>query len=392
MTGTSVASCPPTPAYDPQKFVGRQAELDLILKKADDILAGVDVRERVVIFVGGRGVGKTWLLRRVHDRLSDLDTRCTVLFIDLAEYAGYSKNISALSEILQKLYVDIAHTDPPPTANLNELARELALRLRKPLTNDMVALLIDHVYESDWALLEDLEQYLLGPLLSNPRALIVMTGRGPAYPFRTPGLRLMAQFWDLEGFPIPLTLKQLQRQATIPPKRLKVRAIEIYELSSGNPRANYLLASCKDPTKALDYVVDGMLEVVPSDEREEVRTDLEALCVVRGFDEYRTPILVTAYGSNVCDRSRARAVQERLLKHGLAFWNTEEGAYCLDPPTQLLTERYLWTAKRTKWRGQHRTAAKLYEEWAKKYTRSSTRWNAEAHFHRDVLKSGKPAN
>jgi hypothetical protein len=393
MTRTSVDSCFPMPAYNPEKFVGRQAELELIHDKAKALLRGEATRERVVIFVGGRGVGKSWLLSHLKSCLCALDKRCMALWLDLAQYAG-TVPISALSAILNKLQADVGNVGASAASNLSEQAHEFEGQMRDH-TNGMVGLLIDHVYESDRELLKGLERYLLRPLSVIPNVLIVMTGRGPAYSFQTPELRMKARFWDLESFPPNLTLQQLARQARIPPEELRSKCDEIYEQSGGNPLANYLLANWDDPAKALSYVVDGMLEAVRAEERDQVRDDIEALCVLRAFDEYRTPTLVKAYytGSDTeCSKDRAGAIRARLLDYALASYEAKYGGYCLDPPTRRLTERYLWIAKKESWLRQHHAALRLYEDWADKYPRSRDSWKAEARYHREVLKSGKPAD
>ena len=234
-----------------------------------------------------------------------------------------------------------------------------------------------------------LEDYLLGSLAVEPRVFILMAGRGRPYPWKTPELRLKAEFIDLEPFPeLQTTKEQLKRQQ----KRAVPRAAQIHKLSGGNPLANFLLAAHKDLAAALDQVVDEMLGTVPEEHRGRVREYFEALCVLRAFDEAHIPVMLAAYYDDDTYRdwsyAQGKRVREELVRWGFAKWSDELGGYVPDEPVKRIAEHYLGEADKDKWRRLHHAAAELYEDWAQKYPRTSEWLSEEAEYHRRKIEEG----
>ncbi len=370
------------PAYAAEKFVNRKDEINLVLEKARALAAGRVVDQRVVVFTNGRGTGKTWLLHHLETRLASISDLLVYRF-RLSEYPP--EPLLAITDILTDLQRVIGGREQLGET-LMDMSRNLLLDLRSRLERRALVLLVDEVHESDWQLLAALEDYLLGPLAVEPRALIVMAGRGRPYPWRTPELRLKAEFVDLKPFPdVSFTTEQLKHQR----EEAVARAAQIHDLSDGNPLANYLLAVHKDPAAALDQVIEGMLEPVPTERRRWVRDYLEALCVLRSFDEERIPAMLAAYYHDDSYRGmsyiQARQVREELDRWAFARWNGEAGGYILDEPTRKLVERYLQTAQPDRWRQLHDTAHQLYEEWGREYPGSRSRWQPEAQYHGKMI-------
>ncbi len=368
------------PAYSPDKFVDREEENNLVISKARLLAEGRSVERRTVIFTGERGTGKSWLLAHLQVQLRAL-SGLAVFLLSLGDYTGWDP-ILAVADILKRLNDEAGEQRAGLGATLAEMSRNLMQDLRLMLEKQTLVLLIDQVYESEWKLLAALEDYLLGPLAVEPRVLIVMAGRGRLYPWKTPELRLRAEFVDLKPFPdVRITKEQLRRQQ----KQAVPRAQEIHELSGGNPLANFLLAIHDDPATALDQVVEGMLETVPTEHRRRVRDYLEALCVLRSFDEERIPAMLAAYYDDDTYRkwsyAQARRVREELVKWAFARWDADRGGYVLDELARKLLERYLETAQRERWERLQRAASELYEGWAQDYPRTKDRWRREVQYH-----------
>jgi hypothetical protein len=390
--------------YSAGKFVDREAEIEKVLSKARALAERRPVDRRTVIFIGERGTGKSWLLAHLQNELGALPG-VVVFLVSLGEYAGWDPipsvvqatvrlaavslgeyagwdPILAVADLLKRLSAATGGRREGLGATLADMSRNLMQDVRQWLGEQAFVLLVDQVYESDWRLLAALEDYLLGPLAVEPRALIVMAGRGRAYPWKTPELRLKAEFIDLWPFPDEsTTAEQLKRQH----KKAVPRAPDIHALSGGNPLANYLLAVHDDPAAALDQVIEGMLETVPAAQRRQVRDYLEALCVLNSFDEERIPTMLAAYYDDESYRrwsyAQARQVREELVKWAFARWDADRGGYVLDGPTRRLLERYLETARRDQWERLQNAASALYTGWAQDYPRTKERWQREVEYH-----------
>ncbi len=366
------------PPYSPDKFVDRDDEL----RRLDAILESGETR--AVIFRGERGVGKSWLpahwewqLRRRKD--------LQVLRLDLKEYKGKDPGW-AMAHMIRRVSEKIGQAGEALGAGLTEMSRALLQNVRK--MEKKIVLILDHVYESDWALLALLEEYLVAPLIAEPRVFIVLTGRGRWYPWRTPDLNLRAERMVVEPLPSEEeTQRQLEKQA--PQSRQKAR--EIHRLTGGNPLANYLLAAEPQPAQVSESVIESLLEPVPEEDRQKIRQYLEALCVLRAFDEERIPEMMAVYTENSSYRewtyAQARQVRDELIRWALAQWDTDQKAYTLDRIVRQLTETHLKQNRREKWVALHQAAAQMYERWASDHPASAPRWEKERQYHLERLQS-----
>lgn len=370
------------PEYNEKLFVNRDDEIGKVTDRAQHLAAGHVVSECTVIFMGERGTGKTWLLKHLQTVL-DRKPGVTPCGLDLMAYEDWNPLI-AVTDILQHLAKTLnlkLQTDEP-----SEMSRGFLAQVTERLDDRVVVLLVDHVYEADWDLLDALEEYVLGPLAVEPQTLIVLAGRGRPYPFTTPELRFDAEFVDLEPFSASATRKQLERQR----KRAVSRSQEIYNIGQGNPLANYLLAEYEDPGEALDQVIHEMLKSIedPS-RRQSVREYLEALCVLRVFDEARIPAMLASYYDDLQYRqwshAQARQVREALIETGFARWDSKESAYALDEPVRQLVEQYMRSNKPAIWERLQCAAADLYQGWAQRYERTRERWQEAYQYHHQQL-------
>jgi len=231
-------------------------------------------------------------------------------------------------------------------------------------------------------LLAELEDRFLAPLAIHPRALLVMAGRGRVYPWKTPELRLYVEEHGLEPFDEDLTKQQLER---LQPDAA-FRTSEIHDMSHGYPLVNYLLAARPTVIEAMHETVDGLLGGVSPEER----SWLEALCVLRAFDEERIPVLLAAYSdySSLAERSykEIRRIRDRLLRTALVRWGEETGGWVVDEAIRPVLEKYLQETKPELWRRLHCAALRLYQDWEDRYPRGRERWREEANHHAKCLR------
>jgi hypothetical protein len=218
--------------------------------------------------------------------------------------------------------------------------------------------------------------------------MIVMTGRGPDYPWNNPELRRAgAEFHILHPFEsAALTVEQLERHKLEAASEGSI----IHQLSGGNPKANYLLAVHQNTATALDQTIEDMLKPVPADQRRLTRDYLEALAIPNLFDESRIPVFLTTYNSEAYQAltlPQVREIQRTLVGAGFAYWQGEgdEYGYALYESTRNLLLNYMVAAKKALWTQLQQSAIGLYQSWAEKYPRNGERWLREVGYHQQQL-------
>ncbi len=375
------------PEYSPDLFVDRDEEIEEVMERAKALIDG-EVSSRVIVFTGERGAGKTWLLRHLAEKELPTIPNLRVVYIDFQDetFAG-KEHVQVVAEIIRQ--VSKATGGPERLGvDLAEMSQSLLAHLRdQVLERGALALLLDHVHESDWELLRLVEDYLLAPLAMEKRVLFVMTGRGRLYPWqtielvpRTPDLRLLE----------PFDPDQIEEQIELLKRRFEIvaqKTEEIQRLSGGNPLTNYLIA--RYGKEGLSLALDGLLEPVAEEEREEVREYIKALCVLRSFDEERIKAMLAAYYGDESYRewsyAQARRVRQKLIKWGFATWNSKKRGFVLNEVVRRIAEEYMRTYEKGKWCRLQEEASKIYEEWMSRYKSMEDVWKREYNHHHQYV-------
>ncbi len=396
---------PRVPDYSPDLFVNREEAIHLVLNKVQGVLRsqpGYPERKRIIVFWGYRGAGKTWLLRRLAETELPRNPDTCSVYINLERFAGKSRE-SAIQEIIDDI-VEAAKRHwkgkpgdaiprPPSPVPLDWLTEYLQGAVTRSLASHVLVLLVDFVYEADPELLELLEKHVLGPLVANPSAVIVMAGRGQARPFKDPTLRLQVEDYELKPFDnAEYTQAQLQKQreGAVP------YAKEIHEATLGYPLANVVIPYPLDRATPAEMkeMIDVLLEPIRNSDGSWPieRTYLEALCVLRTFDEERIPVLLNAYDADLAPRggwtcAKVSEVLRALVKTSLVRWNSEEsGWWIVDQAIRHLLEEYLRVVDVERWKCCHEKAIALYKDWVARYSEETPRWKAEMQHHESRLR------
>lgn len=381
--------------YSEDLFVARSDEVKLVLDTIQEVGRGASEIRRTVTFTGERGIGKSWLLYYLRERLRDrVDAR--LFYFNLEDYNRTADHEYVVADLLKRFRHDVIarhRTAASLSASLADMSRVIIKELREISRNYVLVILADSVYESNWSLLSLLEEYLLGPLAIEPHTVTVITGRGRAYPWRTPELGIHAEIIPLEAFDFAKTREQLRR---IKRNRrvdftLEEQDIQnIFDYSHGNPLVNSHLALSHDVPGTLDATIDEILSIVDENERQEVRDYLEALCVLRAFKEDRIPAMLSVYYGRETYQSwgykEARIVRELLTKYAFAYWEEEKYGYVISTSPREQVELFLKTQKNPLWCALQCTAYSLYRKWADQYPRAGDLWKNEADYHADVLR------
>jgi hypothetical protein len=381
--------------YQPGYFVNREHEIDVVRVKARTLKNNSYlVEQRVTIFTGQKGVGKSWLKQHLIEVCEESGLDCVSL--DLRDVVDQDTS-GAVTTILEMCNKQMNNGMPLNGITLTDKSRSFLTNTEQTLTLKPLVLLIDTVYESDRQLLAELEKYCLAPLARFPSMLILLFGRGQPYTWKEPELRLKAEFHELPLFDFTCTQQQVLRLH----QQASLSAEKIFRLSCGNPLVNDCLLSLspdpKHPTsdlvRTLEATILLLLQSIPGDKRERVREYMEALSVLRIFDELRIPTMLAGYYAD--DRymnwsyKEAKQVRAELVNLSLADWDPHKGGYVSDATISTVLKGYLRIARPAQWQALHESAYHLYMKWAENYSRSANQWREEARYHWRELGRGE---
>lgn len=398
--------------FDPDAFVGRadeeigrSPEVNLILGKVRQLCNGDGVEKRVTVFSGEAALGKSWLLHQIENELKSGTDSCfrrvKTYRLDPPDRSHIEDDFDATREVKKILeaFAQGVLGEVIREISLPELSRHVMDLTKKALDSSFLVLFVDAVFEADWNFLELFEEHLLGPLAIIPNVLIVLSGRGRKFPWATPELRFRADFRDLQPFTLGDTRVQIER-LNRPELAISDRIDLIQEIGQGVPGATGWLV--KDSgfldnqnPETLDAILNHLLESVPETDRTKIRRNIEALCVLRAFDDDRVSKLVQVYEEATggspenlpLTHGASVNIQKNLVHEAFAQYQNAQGAYTLDKYMAKLAEEYLKRQNYDLWIRLHTTAMNLYAEWVVKYERTKDRWVEEKSYHEEVLRS-----
>jgi hypothetical protein len=441
------------PVYRPDLFVNREQEIETVNRALQNIARGGGDAEQVrtIVFRGERGLGKSWLALHLHRSVLKDEAlpnyRIVSLFVRLAplpegltvdkqEWHITDDDASRIAEgderhyelLLQKLVAWVAEQlgiVRAPYAPVRDLSAWLAQDVKKKLESErnlVICLILDSVFETNWNFLDHLERYLLAAFAALPRVLIVMTGRGRPYLWKSPYLRTEREDQSLTPFSVEQVVEQIRRSfgnapnlspavAGLSDEALTRLARRVIDLGGGYPLTNELLASAfvrqaldrlpeggsleqaldreTIDASVLENVANRLLEVVPGDQRHSLDEIFNALCVLKdGFRENEMPYLLAALRNTQPEGSAytiaaMRELRDRLIETNLVRW--QDKRYVLDEAVRTVLEQYLKLQRRDVWRRLHACAADLYATWAQKYPGSRGYFDQRAVYHRSIL-------
>jgi len=435
------------PGYYPDLFVNREKEIKTVTSALQNIACGNAEQRQVIVFHSERGLGKSWLVLHLHrsaiastpiqnyrivsflisltpppERLQKGEREWYIPNNDISQIA--SGDQQHYEHLLQNLLAWVAKQlgiVRASYASSRDLSAWLAQDVRKKLESErdlIICLILDSVFEANRSFLDDLERYLLAALAALPRVLIIMTGRGRPYLWKSPYLRLEREDQSLTPFSLEQVAEQIRRSlrdisatANLSDEAIEQLAKKVINLGGGYPLTNELLARAlvhqvlgRSPKsddleqainratiddKVLEDVASRLLEVIPAQWRDKLREVLNALCVLKdGFREHEMPYFLAELRNTKPEgpeytSTAMRGLRDLLLETNLGRW--QDTRYVLDEAVRTVLEQLLKLQKREVWQRLHARAANLYEDWAKRYPNSRQYLEQRAEYHRRVL-------
>jgi hypothetical protein len=388
--------------YSGASFVDREEEIRAILAAVSKTRSAAYDRPRTVAFSGERGVGKSWLCLHLKRSVLDVAQNPDVLpllvrFVPSGpeslppaddELAGEKHIQLGEANLIRKVLIWVAGQVGATTtddASLIELSTWLARGVENNLRDRILVLILDSVFELDWDVLDTLEKHLLVPLAGTERTLIVMTGRGQPYPWKSAALHPGVEGTPLGAFTEQDVKKQVASQ--VPGSERRVR--EIKQLGGGYPLNNYILATIPDPSQALADTVDMLLSVIPAAQRHQMKQYLEALCVLDGFRGNEIARMLIAYHGKPEDlasyQEQEKSIRNRLLETRLVHWET--GRFVIDRSVSIPLENSLRMSNSEVWRRLQCAAYRFYQTSAALHPQFGDVFTARAESHADKLRA-----
>jgi hypothetical protein len=394
---------PESEPYDPRYFADRRQELKIIARRVEEGRDGHPITQPVVHFWGVRGVGKSWLLRRLQDqyrfvagRGEEKGTFCVLVDFSTFRFSCWEPRTAAdlLEAFAQEIEEQLGEEKIQVVQGEIQAFREELERVRQErgrdadglaerfvalinrLVRDFVPLLLldatETLDEDDFAWLES---HLIAPIARSDQAIFVVAGRKEIPRWREFSVRQRLLLRELDTFPPEGTQEQLEKRGY--PRLGDL----IHSFSFGHPYANQVLGG-----KLAGRIVDERFEAEHREEvvallgqiegelmrgvwREGHQDILRTLATLRRFNIGSTRymlgrLLNPEYG----EWSDARYLRlfEDLEDINLVWWDTGWRGYVMSTPLRRIIELRIRQEAPDIFVRRHREALKLYKKWIAK--------------------------
>lgn len=387
--------------YQPELFVNRKRELELIEEKVEQGRLKIPISEPLVNFWGVGGNGKTWLLRHIqHIYCYNGNQSATIDKPTLPIYYDFQRAEAEAAERLDLFVASYTHrvqeeieeqlpvAATPQALTETEETPEALVNILLTLSEKYVPLLLFDTTERIAAdLWTQLEQNIFEPLLDSERVLIILSGRHRAPRWRRVDVRRRATTTaagHVQPFTKPMQQEQLLKLG-LDPAEAKGVVQTIYPLSGGNPYlARRLATTPEEPLPILEAYLSDVLATIP----QELHLYLQKVAPLRFYRLEAVRFMLEADTESEKKYPDVRLLQ--ILRHlesetDVVWWDNGRNAYVTAPVVRRVLNQVLRLENESQFRRLHQQALAMYWELTARYPENSPVYLAEICFHQAIL-------
>jgi len=376
--------------YNPDLFVGRQEELRAIKRKVEEGLAGFPITRPVVHLWGAPGIGKSWLLERLEQRLPDevgTAVRQGLLSarVDFKDFSFTSRNKADVAALLDQLWIqpDSETLEANLKQALNDFKQAYSgFKMAEAETSELldrfyqymlqlserfvVLFLFDGVEKLDAESFFWLERKLIAPLVRTDRVIFVVAGRKELPRWKEFVVRQRLEVREIQEFSLSDTQEQLSNYK-VPRDVLS----DIYPYTFGHPYANSVWARAwakaggASPEKKRALLEKVEAELLKDIQLERERDILRTLSALRKFNVESARLLlgeiIDPEFKTVSDGYYLRLF-EALEQSSLVYWSLEARGYTMGFSVRRMLDLRIQKSDPEKFCQRHKLTQSLYEE------------------------------
>ena len=398
--------------FKTEAFVNREGELKIVLKKVAEAQENGRVAEPVVNYWGVSGVGKSWLLQEIAERLrfkggENAGIRPSfAIYISLITESGESKSIETLckalaEQLLSQLEGELATEEIEITkAILATGESRTSISLFTAMTKKFVPVFlfdeVEMLKPTEW---ERFEEQLLEELALTEQMVLVIAGR--------------KQITNWHRFEVRRRVIEQESSYVKPFKRKEVaelvenRAYQmpaewLYIFSAGNPHlidelATDLQKAFPNEPITLEQIQkhhQQLATVLANYEKEllkriegdagELRKVIHVVSPLRAYRLEALRYMLSAQEKTTQFSSvgyHLRLLRELDQKTEIVWWSRAYRAYVTDPVARQVMNRWRLLNDKETYITRQEQAIAMYTKWANEYPRNSEEFIQEIWFH-----------
>lgn len=394
----------------PDKFVGREKEINLVEERVGIIQYGGSVFQAVINFHGVIRIGKTVLLQELRRRIRDKGLPCALINFDEKEYSFSSQSqMMLLEDIAGNLSngagkaVLMKFAGEPVESQL-QVAVQALLDCVGDLArhhNAPAVLLFDTLERCDEKLLDWLEDKVISPLIRTDRVLVIVASRAP-HRWKPFEVRRRAYQHRLGPFNEKTTKKQL-------PQEYSALAPRVVHLTHGHPFGNVqILQSVRQiereigrsfgltdfdeyQKRLVQELMDQLIEpFVMQDVPADIRHAYRVVALARQFDVNVLRRLLTQFVEEpFAGKSAAYflSVVGMMVKTTLVEWSSARRGYVLDDTIRWMLALNMKLSARERYEEINQELIGLYDEWTERVPENRSGFIIERLYHEACLQS-----
>ncbi len=350
------------------KGVNRLEQIEKIRNLLDKIQEKPEETDKVVInWYGVPGIGKSRLGFMIGLQCEQKKIPFARVDFDPEENPSALRYAEDPLSIFRDIYTELTAHWPARFPALPEAADEAEeidffhQSMETGLKETPAAILFDTTEKADKRTISWVEKFIIGPLCTTGRCVLIWTGRFP---------QVWRRFEIRQKAVDPEKLTSLTAKYT--KEQIGPSGAEIYRLTFGHPLANEHIAEAMAPMekepddkeKLKSLLHDFIDRFIFRDISQRMKSACRTLCVIRQFDVmFFEEILVEFSPDYFMGETEFMGVLAELRSTSLLEWDTTLKGFSLDETIRRFLARYLQLTERKAFLAISARASEIYSEW-----------------------------